>query len=332
MLNPDGSLPILIEVEGWTSGYMAAHLGQDVLAQLEEGHCVDNSSIEVFAWEVYALPAGQPVTVTVDFFTHRGGKRIGGEEVTTMVLGYRDPFESPPELHVLKPVPYHDADYPSRSTARGVQMAASSPEKIWPNQWHAFVVNGQLTSHISHSQHITITIDLPPGAYRRQLPKIIPLTVMTALLTSEGDVIATSDFSNMWAGDFSPEELATLPQLGPAQDDGTLSVVHLVPTHWTQAKRPCPFPVLQDGSLGVPKGKCPVRGFMAKSFQDGFKVTDDDGLLGYAPPPPGEFRHLWARAPEGMRVTVVITSCGRIHGLRRTVNSFLAANTYPIDR
>jgi hypothetical protein len=53
---------------------------------------------------------------------------------------------------------------------------------------------------------------------------------------------------------------------------------------------------------------------------------------GYERPAPGLFKHLWMRAPEGRRVTVVIASCGRLPGLRRTVASLLAANTYPIDR
>ncbi len=30
----------------------------------------------------------------------------------------------------------------------------------------------------------------------------------------------------------------------------------------------------------------------------------------------GDFKHLWIRAPEGMRVTFVLTSCGRLPGLR----------------
>lgn len=47
---------------------------------------------------------------------------------------------------------------------------------------------------------------------------------------------------------------------------------------------------------------------------------------------PATFDQHWLRAPPGRRVTVVITSCGRLPGLRRTIASFLAANTYPIDR
>jgi hypothetical protein len=58
----------------------------------------------------------------------------------------------------------------------------------------------------------------------------------------------------------------------------------------------------------------------------------DFEAIGYEPPPPGTFHQHWLRAPEGRRVTVVITSCGRLPGLRRTVNSLLASNTYPVDQ
>mmetsp|Transcript_8935 Transcript_8935/g.14127 ORF Transcript_8935/g.14127 Transcript_8935/m.14127 type:complete len:272 (-) Transcript_8935:111-926(-) len=64
---------------------------------------------------------------------------------------------------------------------------------------------------------------------------------------------------------------------------------------------------------------------MAFAFWYRGLVRGAEGLTGF-------FGHLWMRAPEGKRVTFVITSCGRLPGLRRTITSFLAANSYPIDR
>ena len=61
-------------------------------------------------------------------------------------------------------------------------------------------------------------------------------------------------------------------------------------------------------------------------------MAEDFEAIGYEPPPPATFNQHWLRAPEGRRVTLVVTSCGRLPGLRRTIASFLAANTYPIDR
>ena len=61
-------------------------------------------------------------------------------------------------------------------------------------------------------------------------------------------------------------------------------------------------------------------------------MGEDFEAIGYEPPPPATFNQHWLRAPEGRRVTFVVTSCGRLPGLRRTIASFLAANTYPIDR
>ena len=50
-----------------------------------------------------------------------------------------------------------------------------------------------------------------------QCPLIVPIYVMTAILSDEGDIITTSEFHIMWTGDFTDEERAFLPPLGPAQ-------------------------------------------------------------------------------------------------------------------
>ena len=73
-------------------------------------------------------------------------------------------------------------------------------------------------------------------------------------------------------------------------------------------------------------------GLTESSHASGFVVGEDFEAIGYEPPPPATFNQHWLRAPEGRRVTLVVTSCGRLPGLRRTIASFLAANTYPIDR
>ena len=112
----------------------------------------------------------------------------------------------------------------------------------------------------------------------------------------------------------------------------SLSVIFPAPTSWTQAARAAPWRVEADGSYGAAVEGLPVMGFMAQQHPEGFTPGEDFEAIGYEPPPPGSFHQHWLRAPEGRRVTVVITSCGRLPGLRRTVHTLLASNTYPIDQ
>ena len=90
--------------------------------------------------------------------------------------------------------------------------------------------------------------------------------------------------------------------------------------------------VKDDGSYGGVDRTMPIMGFMASENPEGFRPGEDFEAIGYEPPPPATFDQHWLRAPEGRRVTFVVTSCGRLPGLRRTLHSFLAANTYPVDR
>lgn len=164
-------------------------------------------------------------------------------------------------------------------------------------------------------------------------PLIVPQLAIGAIFTADGkEMIRLSDYTLFWAGNFSEEELKSLPSLHPIADDGSLSVLYPVPTWWTQAARPPPRRVEADGTLGPADESMPIMGFMAQQHPEGFAPGDDFEAIGYEPPPPATFSQHWLRAPEGRRVTVIVTSCGRLPGLRRTINSFLAANTYPIDR
>lgn len=85
---------------------------------------------------------------------------------------------------------YQDWHTHKRPSCDQVKIVAKASRTPMPNQWHVLVINGQIAGYFGQSADIRTTLDVPRAAYRRQVPKIIPVTVMTALVSDEGEVMS----------------------------------------------------------------------------------------------------------------------------------------------
>jgi len=120
-----------------------------------------------------------------------------------------------------------------------VEASTKELEAVRVGQALAILVNTGIAGYFGRMNHVRTTIDFPPESYRRMCPLIVPQLVIAALFTEDGkEVIELSDYTLFWAGNFSAEELGTLPSLRPIADNGTLSVLYATPTSWTQAAPP----------------------------------------------------------------------------------------------
>jgi len=215
---------------------------------------------------------------------------VGGATRTSLVLPYYDPVLDPPIPRLVFPVPRDHADYPSiQGELAVIEAQAQDAAHVRVGQAMVILVNNGVAGFFGRMNHVRTTMDFPAESYRRMCPLIVPQLAIGAIFTSDGkDVIRLSDYTLFWAGNFSEEELQSLPSLHPIPDDGSLSVLYPVPTWWTQAARAAPLRVEGDGSLGPPDASMPVMGFMAQQHPEGFAPGDDFEAIGYEPPPPGD--------------------------------------------
>uniref|UniRef100_A0A7S4L9L5 Glycosyltransferase 2-like domain-containing protein n=1 Tax=Guillardia theta TaxID=55529 RepID=A0A7S4L9L5_GUITH len=334
MLEEDGGLLVEIQIFRWYEGRLRVRVNGTSLADMTEGHLHggDEEGMEL-RWTMYGLRAPDYYVTSVEFFD-LDGQVVAGARRISMVGPFTNPFLDPPEPVIVQPVAQEHADYPTRTSELATVIAETKDlHDVRPGQAFVILMGSGVLGYYGRMKQVSARIHFPPESYRRMCPLLVPQMLMAAVFTEDGtEVIRLSRPTLFWAGNFTEEEKENLASLTPVKDDGSYSVLYEVPTGWTQAARPPPCCLLADGSCGDRDQSMPLMGFMAEEHPEGFAPPDDFEAIGYEPPPPERFDHLWLRAPEGRRVSVVLTSCGRLAGLRRTILSLLRANTYPIDR
>lgn len=336
MMQESGSLVVAFTLFNFLSGSMRVRVNQTLVNEqvADPGKPSDDAEAgEYISWEIYGLIPDRTYQASVDFF--KDGQVIETFTRTSLMLPYRDPFEDPPQVEVGFPAGQGNVGYPAilgedRAT---IEVRTVDRRPVRAGQGLAVVTTAGVAGWFGRANMARTSISYPPDSYRRMCPTIVPQMVMAVLFTSDGnEVLAASRPVLFWVGKLNASEVANLPSLVAIPDHGEHTVVYETIDGWTQEARPMPRAVLQDGSLGGQVEGLPRMGFMSATNPNGFQPGEDFGAIGYERPAPGGFKHLWMRAPEGRRVTVVIASCGRLAGLRRTISSLLAANDYPVDR
>jgi len=334
MLEEDGGLLVEVNIFRWYAGRLRVLVNGTSLADVAGGHLPegDEEGLEM-RWTMYGLRAPDYYVTSVEFFD-ADGRVVSGTRRVSYVEPFTDPFFDPPEPTVTHPLSQGHPDYPTRTSEVVTVMAETKDLRdVRPGQAFVLLLGSAVVGYFGRMKQVSTRIHFPSDSYRRMCPLLVPQMLMAAIFTEDGtEVVRISRPVLFWAGNFSEEEEDKLASLAPVSDDGSFSVLYQVPTGWTQAARPPPCLLLADGSCGDRDDSMPLMGFMADEHPEGFAPPEDFGAIGYEPPPPERFDHMWLRAPAGRRVSVVLTSCGRLAGLRRTILSFLRANTYPIDR